>query len=627
MREHEAQLPPAQAPQDAGAAGAGKPSPPSPKRRNPFLLWIYAALAAVGCGTLLGMFLFVPPPDGNGGTYEPQDDNPTHRMFAGWGKPDMALLLSGEMHGYLQPCGCSEPQYGGMVRRYNFLKLLEAKGWPVVAADLGDIARGTGRQSLMKYYTAMEALKRMNYTAIGIGKNEFQLTLIDLLAEFALQQGNNSPRILAANLEGRKKDEMFESLVEATEISQKLTAPRVGIMGMVAPSVATKVKDPNVKFAVNQKGKLDNGPVIVKSLVELRDKKADFVVLLYQGAIGEAREAAKYCQAVAAQNPKLPPVRVIVCQSEGDEPPSAPEPVAGTQVQIITLGHKGKYVGVLGAYRGKQPSRPWEWKYQLVRIGPEFETPKGQEAAHPVMIAMEDYTKKVKAANLLAQHIQSLHPVQLVFPKSKYVGSKRCQDCHPSAYQVWENPGMKKWHSRAYKTLEDAKNPSLQQFNPECVMCHVVGFGKTDGFTDAKDTGRLKNVGCESCHGPCSEHVKDPWDTKLYPHINPLRASDEERKLEAKKAKLAKAKPAASLLPDEGKRLTQVHQRRMLNMDKFCQSCHDVENDVHWNFDKKWPQVIHMTPPNERANRNRPQPQVQGDPQPPVLEPAALKKN
>ena len=31
----------------------------------------------------------------------------------------VALLLSGESHGYLQPCGCSEPQKGGLARRYN----------------------------------------------------------------------------------------------------------------------------------------------------------------------------------------------------------------------------------------------------------------------------------------------------------------------------------------------------------------------------------------------------------------------------------------------------------------------------------------------------------------------------
>src|SRR5947209_14191611 len=60
-------------------------------------------------------------------------------LFAGWAKPQVALLLSGQMHGYLQPCGCSEPQYGGLARRYNFLQSLKDRGWPVVLVDLGDL--------------------------------------------------------------------------------------------------------------------------------------------------------------------------------------------------------------------------------------------------------------------------------------------------------------------------------------------------------------------------------------------------------------------------------------------------------------------------------------------------------
>ena len=34
--------------------------------------------------------------------------------------------------------------------------------------------------------------------------------------------------------------------------------------------------------------------------------------------------------------------------------------------------------------------------------------------------------------------------------------------------------------------------------------------------------------------------------------------------------------------------------KRMLRIDLFCQKCHDIDNDVHWQFDKRWPEVIHM---------------------------------
>ena len=45
--------------------------------------------------------------------------------------------------------------------------------------------------------------------------------------------------------------------------------------------------------------------------------------------------------------------------------------------------------------------------------------------------------------------------------------------------------------------------------DPSCVKCHVVGFGEPGGYLRSMaDEKRLINVGCESCHGPGSEHMK-----------------------------------------------------------------------------------------------------------------------
>src|SRR5689334_9096103 len=67
-----------------------------------------------------------------------------------WNKPDLVLIVSGQMYGYIQPCGCSKPQFGGLARRFNFLQSLKDKGWPVVSVDLGDIAQRSGPQALLK---------------------------------------------------------------------------------------------------------------------------------------------------------------------------------------------------------------------------------------------------------------------------------------------------------------------------------------------------------------------------------------------------------------------------------------------------------------------------------------------
>ena len=65
--------------------------------------------------------------------------------FRDWPKPDVALVLSGQQHGYLQPCGCTRPQYGGLARRFNLISQLRERGWPVVALDVGDVAAGSSQ--------------------------------------------------------------------------------------------------------------------------------------------------------------------------------------------------------------------------------------------------------------------------------------------------------------------------------------------------------------------------------------------------------------------------------------------------------------------------------------------------
>lgn len=52
-------------------------------------------------------------------------------LFADWPKenPDLVIVVSAQTFGYLSPCGCSRPQFGGLERRYNLIAGLKKKGW------------------------------------------------------------------------------------------------------------------------------------------------------------------------------------------------------------------------------------------------------------------------------------------------------------------------------------------------------------------------------------------------------------------------------------------------------------------------------------------------------------------
>jgi hypothetical protein len=289
-----------------------------------------------------------------------------------------------------------------------------------------------------------------------------------------------------------------------------------------------------------------------------------------------ARPATE-ASACAEAYPQFP---VVLCLSEEDDPPSNPLYVThkgGAKSLVIHLGRKGKFLGVVGVYKTGKAERPFDFRYQLVEMTEEFVTPKGEQDGHPIGKLMEEYTRELRDKNYLGKYGPRPHLLQAMAPVAglarpgtpTYVGSDKCKRCHDDAYDKWK----KTPHSHAYKTLVDAKRPSLRQYDPECVVCHTVGFGYQGGFADEKKTPHLRDVGCESCHGPASLHVANPANEGWQRRLNPWKA------------------PAKETAAEKEKRLGRI--------DQFCQGCHDIDNDLSWSpngFKRKWPLIDHPSP-------------------------------
>lgn len=500
---------------------------------------LLVVLSCSACGFLMLKFLQAPEgaPNGSGGKTAALVKLPPD-LFRLWPKdrqPDLVLVLTGEAYSYLQPCGCSHPQHGGLARRYNFLQALgQERHRPVVALDLGDVAQHNGPQTLLKYTIMMRALHRMDYAAVGIGRNEMAIPLIDALSEYTLN--HPLPRVLAANL--LKKKENFPDMVRSWEIVARPGAPRVGVVGAVDQSVAQQVNDPTIRFA-------DLATTLPETLREMEAQKPDLRVLLLQGTVAEAKKWAA----------RFPQFHVILCLSAEPDPPEQPDRVGKTL--IVTVGHKGRYLGTVGVFRTKKADAPFELLYQLVLLTPAFETPPGQEKANPMHALLDEYAKEVKDGKYLAQYPKSPHPIQVEFKGATYVGSEACKKCHKREYQIWKDSP----HARAYEALAQAQRPALRQFDGECVVCHTTGFGHPGGFTGEQTTPQLLENGCENCHGPGSLHVKGNRTPKLLALMNPYKTRSGET--EAQKT------------------------LRINRLDLSCQKCHDIDNDVHWSI-KKW---------------------------------------
>jgi len=86
-----------------------------------------------------------------------------------------------------------------------------------------------------------------------------------------------------------------------------------------------------------------------------------------------------------------------------------------------------------------------------------------------------------------------------------YVGSKVCGECHQSQYETFLKYA-KKAHS--YKSVEKMKKGLTPKEIKGCYRCHTTGYGEPGGFVSEEATPHLKNLGCETCHGPGSLHVE-----------------------------------------------------------------------------------------------------------------------
>jgi hypothetical protein len=161
-------------------------------------------------------------------------------IFVDWPRPQVALMFSGEMDGYLEPCGCAglENQLGGLKRRHTLIKQLEKQGWPVAALDMGGQVRRVGPQAEVKYRYALESLIKLGYDAIGFGASELRLSADALMYVLANLDPEKSPMV-SANVGLFGADSPFSKKYKIIEVGGK----RIGVTSVVGRKHVDVVKN------------------------------------------------------------------------------------------------------------------------------------------------------------------------------------------------------------------------------------------------------------------------------------------------------------------------------------------------------------------------------------------------
>lgn len=468
-----------------------------------------------------------PGPDGAGSN---------SKLFANWPTPAGALVISGEQNGYLEPCGCTQGQLGGLRRRFDMVaRLREQQKWPLVLVDLGSLikdpagSRAGFEQVKIKFGIALKALAMMKYQAVALSADDLKIGVDEALMQvFNMAEQKNRtppPMILAANVAASPP---FDAIIR-TSLRTEAGPVKIGITAVLDPEALKKLSDPAKDTALPSVRSPEEAlPAVLADL----EKDTHIQVLLVQGPPELAKPIAE----------KFPGFEIVVGTSLHD-PAQEPEMLNGGKTMLITVGQKGKYVGVVGLFQDPKQ----KFRYQRVTLGSRYNGP-----AEPMRKLIEnEFQDDLKQARVVADF-----PRRAVIngaPGATFVGAESCKTCHPNTYAKWATTK----HAQAFEHIvHDPKGErSDHQHDAECISCHTTGFEYNSGWISAEKTPYLKGNQCENCHGPGSEHIKGPDNAAV-------------RKFMARAA---------------------------ADMDKnrFCIRCHDEDNSPKFDFTTFWGQVAH----------------------------------
>lgn len=422
------------------------------------------------------------------GTSERLHDNDT----------EITIAFTGEENGYLEPCGCEQRRTGGIAKRQSLLAVLRQAGKTVLPLSLGDLAGHRKRQDEIKIETLAQALADMQYTVHNLGEKDLQMGLKVISYTFFPDR----VKLLSSNvaLTDSLGIEVQPYVIEEFLIDDRKV--RVGILGILSPEL--------IETAPHGVEVTPPSEAVGRLIEELKD--VDLLVLMAHAGFEEAVRLAG----------EFPEFQLVISGHNEDEP--VIEQIGDTVV--AACGSKGKYVGLFHYRPGDE-----ETDLEMVELDERYED-SSQMAG-----LLKGYQQRLRDEDLLGRVEKFSYD-----DGAAYAGNAVCGACHPATFEHWKTTP----HASAHETLVKAEH----DYDPECVACHVTGLYYRGGFTSVEKTPELKDVGCEECHGPGSQHVeaaRNGLKTKDYGKTGP----------------------------------------------RGCETCHDVDHSSQFQYENYWLRMAH----------------------------------
>ena len=470
---------------------------------------------------------------------EAADDPAGPEDYRTWESPQAVLVVTGNQHGYIEPCGCTglDRQKGGVARRMTFMTQLKEKGWPLIPVDAGNLIRRIGAQASIKFEQSTNALKQMEYQSVGFGPDDLRLSATDLIS-YTYADTPEQAMFVSANV----------TLLDPELLPQfKLAEQGDMVVGV------TNVLDPEKVDANNSSDITVDDPVesAQKALDEMNKAGAEFRVLAYFGTEEAAQAVAK----------KVGGYDLLVVSGGYGEPTYRSLDIEGCDTKMIVTGNKGMYAGLV-ALKKDASGAVTQTAYSRVPLTHEFKD------APAMRKLMADYQQQLEQLGLDGLGLRPVpHP-----SGGQFIGSAACAKCHQDAFDVWESSP----HAFATESIvepAEGRGDVARHFDPECISCHVTGWNPQEyypyesGYLDLTQSSHLTGSGCENCHGPGAAHS----------------AAEQE---------------GSGVSEEQLKALRLAMQLPLDKARDKCMTCHDLDNSPDFHDpdafeDEYWPQVEH----------------------------------
>ncbi len=320
-----------------------------------------------------------------------------------------------------------------------------------------------GEQDSLKSEYMVGAMARLGYDVVTLGEREFNFSQAFLLNTFKKTKID----MVSANLVYADTKKPFVK----PYVIKKMCSARVAFFGLIGADL--KIRTLSSERALEIKDPIATAKALVP---ELR-KKADIVVLISHMGLTEGQRLTL----------EAPGIDVMIF---GHQPGLFREIAKTNNVINTRSGERGQYIpGIhLVVEDGKISSYDGEVTVLDDKVPADEEMNRSVDSFNDEMNRRFSAAPSPNAAPAVATPLAGDH----------YLGEKNCRRCHEAEYQMYSSQD----HARAFATL--TKNQ--RDASPECLPCHVVGYGQAGGFASKQTTPDLVNVQCENCHGMGTKH-------------------------------------------------------------------------------------------------------------------------